>query len=70
MFDTVHSICEMILHYQRKNINVDFADISTTLTKKGQALIGIGCKSGKKAGVNALEEAIHSPLLNIDSLLI
>ncbi len=68
LFDTVHSICEMILHYQRKNINIDFADISTTLTKKGQALIGIGSKSGEEAGLNALKEAIHSPLLNIESI--
>ena len=68
LFDTVHSICEMILHYQRKNMNVDFADISTTLTKKGKALIGIGNKSGEEAGINALKEAINSPLLNIDSI--
>lgn len=68
LFDTVHSICEMILHYQRKNINVDFADISTTLTKKGQALIGIGQKTGEEAGINALKEAIQSPLLNIKSI--
>lgn len=68
LFDTVHSICEMILHYQRKNMNVDFADISTTLTKKGQALIGIGNKLGDEAGINALKEAIHSPLLNIESI--
>ncbi len=69
LFDTVHSISEMILHYQRKNMNVDFADISTTLTKKGQALIGIGNKSGEDAGINALQEAIHSPLLNIESII-
>ncbi|MEA3554441.1 MAG: cell division protein FtsZ [Campylobacterota bacterium] len=69
LFDTVHSISEMILHYQRKNMNVDFADISTTLTKKGQALIGIGNKSGEDAGINALQEAIHSPLLNIESIV-
>ncbi|MEA2016990.1 MAG: cell division protein FtsZ [Campylobacterota bacterium] len=68
LFDTVHSICEMILHYKRKNINIDFADISTTLTKKGQALIGIGSKSGDEAGLNALKEAIRSPLLNIESI--
>lgn len=68
LFDTVHSICEMILHYKRKNINIDFADISTTLTKKGQALIGIGNKSGEEAGLNALKEAINSPLLNIESI--
>jgi cell division protein FtsZ len=68
LFDTVHSICEMILHYQRKNMNVDFADISTTLTKKGQALIGIGNQSGADAGLNALKEAIRSPLLNIESI--
>lgn len=68
LFDTVHSICEMILQFQRKNINVDFADISTTLTNKGLALIGIGHKTGNEAGTRALEEAIKSPLLNIESI--
>jgi len=68
LFDAIHGISEMILHYQRKNINVDFADISTTLTKKGLALIGLGHKSGQGAGLEALKEAINSPLLNIESI--
>lgn len=68
LFDTVHSICEMILNFQRKNMNVDFADISTTLTGKGLALIGIGNQTGENAGVKALEDAIKSPLLNIESI--
>ena len=68
LFDAVHGLCEIILNYKKLNINVDFADISTTLTKKGLALIGIGHQKGENSAIKALTEAINSPLLNIDSI--
>jgi len=68
LFDAVHGISEMILQYKRRNENLDFNDIATTLTKKGKALIGIGHQAGKGAGVNAVKDAIDSPLLNISSI--
>jgi cell division protein FtsZ len=68
LFEAVHGVCEMILQYKRKNENVDFNDIATTLTKKGKALIGVGHKAGMGAGVEAVKDAIDSPLLNIDSI--
>jgi len=68
LFDAVHGLCEVILNYYKLNINVDFADISTTLTKKGLSLIGIGHSQGENAAKKALKEAISSPLLNIDSI--
>jgi cell division protein FtsZ len=68
LFDAVHGVSEMILQYKRNNENVDFNDIATTLTRKGKALIGIGHQAGKGAGVEAVKDAIDSPLLNIDSI--
>lgn len=68
LFDAVHGLCEIILNYKKLNINVDFADISTTLTNKGLALIGIGHQKGENSAIKALKEAITSPLLNIDSI--
>lgn len=68
LFEAVHGLCEMILNYHKLNMNVDFADISTTLTGKGLALIGIGNQKGDNSAMKALIEAISSPLLNIDSI--
>lgn len=68
LFDAVHGLSEIILSYHKLNINIDFADISTTLTKKGLAIIGIGRKQGDNSAKKALQQAITSPLLNIDSI--
>lgn len=44
-------------------INVDFADIRTTMIDKGVGHMGIGVASGDGRALKAAEEAIHSPLL-------
>ena len=44
-------------------VNLDFADLTSTMTNSGNALIGIGEASGEKAPINAAKEAISSPLL-------
>lgn len=44
-------------------INVDFADVRTTMSSKGIAHMGIGHASGENRALKAAEEAIHSPLL-------
>ncbi|MBI2278893.1 MAG: cell division protein FtsZ [Candidatus Brennerbacteria bacterium] len=44
-------------------INIDFADIKTTLKDAGTTLIGIGVASGPERGVKAVEAAANSPLL-------
>lgn len=46
-------------------INVDFADIATTLRDAGTTLIGIGVASGQDRGVKAVNVALNSPLLEI-----
>jgi cell division protein FtsZ len=45
-------------------INVDFADVKTVMTNKGNALMGIGVGTGDKKALQAAEMAITSPLLD------
>ena len=44
-------------------INLDFADISTVMSNKGIAHIGIGIGKGDEKCVDAVKQAITSPLL-------
>ena len=44
-------------------INVDFADVTTTLKDAKTALMGIGTATGPDRALNAVEMAISSPLL-------
>src|SRR5208282_4808300 len=44
-------------------INVDFADVKTIMSDKGLALMGTGRAAGEKRAVNAMQQAIASPLL-------
>ena len=44
-------------------INLDFADVQTVMTDKGIAHIGIGTAKGDNKALEAVQEAITSPLL-------
>ena len=44
-------------------INLDFADVKTTMEKAGLAIMGIGIASGENRAVEAAERAISHPLL-------
>jgi len=46
-------------------VNIDFADIRTTMSNAGSAFMGIGIASGDKRGEDAALAAINSPLLDI-----
>jgi len=62
-----------ILHHSVKGItdlimvpglvNLDFADVRTTMSKAGMALMGIGIASGENRATEAAERAISHPLL-------
>ena len=62
-----------ILHHSVKGItdlimvpglvNLDFADVKTTMSKAGMALMGIGIASGENRAREAAERAISHPLL-------
>jgi len=47
-------------------INVDFADIRAVMESAGSALMGIGQAGGEGRAAKAAQEAISSPLLDID----
>lgn len=44
-------------------INIDFADVRSTMENQGNALIGIGLSDGEDKAVEAARQAIQSPLL-------
>jgi cell division protein FtsZ len=50
---------------QRGLINVDFADVKTIMAQQGSALMAIGTGSGDSRMVDAVNEAIASPLLEV-----
>ncbi|MCA1757827.1 MAG: cell division protein FtsZ [Bacteroidales bacterium] len=45
-------------------INVDFADVETVMKNSGVAVMGAGSASGEDRAINAIQEALTSPLLN------
>lgn len=47
-------------------INIDYADIQTILRDAGSAFMGIGKASGENRAAEAANEAINSPLLDIE----
>jgi cell division protein FtsZ len=44
-------------------VNVDFADVNTSMQNQGLALMGTGRSTGPKRSVEAMQTAISSPLL-------
>jgi cell division protein FtsZ len=50
---------------QRGLINVDFADVKAIMARQGSALMAIGHGSGDNRVVDAVNEAIASPLLEV-----
>jgi cell division protein FtsZ len=46
-------------------INLDFADVKTVMANAGSALMGIGRASGENRAVQAAQQAIESPLLEV-----
>jgi len=49
-------------------INVDFADVKTVMRDSGLALMGSGIAEGEDREIKAIEEALQSPLLDIENL--
>lgn len=44
-------------------INVDFADVRNIIQEAGPAIVGVGIGSGQDRAINAVNAAVHSPLL-------
>ena len=45
-------------------MNVDFADVRTIMQNKGQGLMGEGFGTGRRGLIDAIQQAINSPLLD------
>ncbi|MCX8057450.1 MAG: cell division protein FtsZ [Ignavibacteria bacterium] len=61
LFNAVKGISDVIL--KSGTINVDFADVKTVLRNSGEALMGIGRAKGENKVIEAVNNAISSPLL-------
>lgn len=46
-------------------INLDFADVKTVMSNAGSALMGIGRASGENRALQAAQQAVESPLLEV-----
>jgi cell division protein FtsZ len=61
LLNAVQGISDLIQYHGY--INVDFADVKTIMSDKGLALMGTGRSSGNNRALNAMQQAISSPLL-------
>ncbi|MFP4225445.1 MAG: cell division protein FtsZ [Desulfobacterales bacterium] len=64
---SVKGITDLIMHPGL--INLDFADVKTTMAKAGMAIMGIGRASGENRALEAAERAISHPLLEDNSIV-
>lgn len=49
-------------------INVDFADVETVMRESGVAVMGSGVGTGPERAIQAIQEALNSPLLNSNDI--
>ncbi len=57
----IQGITDLIVH--PGEINLDFADVKTTMSDSGRAVMGIGIAEGQDRAEKAAKQAIDSPLL-------
>ena len=50
------------------NINIDFADVSTVMAGSGVFIMGTGLAEGPDRAMNAVQQALESPLLDSSSI--
>ncbi len=62
LYNATRGISELITVHGL--INLDFADVKTTMSDMGDALMGSGVASGENRAVEAAHDAISSPLLD------
>ncbi len=60
----VGGMSSVVLSYGNNDINLDFADVQTVMSHRGMALLGVGEHEGEDAAVEAMKNAIESPLLD------
>lgn len=60
----VGGMSAVVLSSGINDINVDFADVQTIMSHKGMAILGVGESEGDDSAVEAVKNAIESPLLD------
>ncbi len=60
----VNGMSSVVVSTGDSDINTDFADVKTIMSHRGMALMGVGESSGDEAAVEAIKDAIESPLLD------
>ena len=58
---SVQGICDIVTDVA--DVNIDFADVKTTMSNKGIVHLGVGRASGKNRAEEALKMAVENPLL-------
>ena len=66
LLQAVQGISDLIT--EPGEINIDFADVKTVMTGKGDALIGLGFGEGTNRAVEAAKQSINNPLLENASI--
>ena len=61
LLNSVKGITDLI--FMPGYVNLDFADVSSVMSKSGMALMGIGIANGENRALEAAERAIQHPLL-------
>ena len=59
--NSVQGICDIVTDVA--DVNIDFADVKTTMSNKGIVHLGVGRASGKNRAEEALRMAVENPLL-------
>ncbi len=60
----VGGMSAVVLSHGDNDINLDFADVQTVMGHKGMAILGVGEATGDDAAIEAVRNAIESPLLD------
>ncbi len=60
----VGGMSAVVLSSGDNDINVDFADVQTIMSHRGMAILGVGEAEGNDSAVEAVKNAIESPLLD------
>ena len=66
----VNGMCSIVLDSGVSDINLDFADVKTVMSHRGHALMGVGEAYGEGAAQEAIKNAIQSPLLDNQLVII
>ena len=59
----IHGIVELIA--TPGIVNLDFADVRVVMQDAGSAIVGVGIASGQERAMNAVTQAVSSPLLEV-----